>query len=150
MKILIVEDDEGKRRQLINFVKDIFEHIEVSTAQSLNSALKCIVRSKYELILLDMTIPTFDIDKHEEGGRPRAYGGKDLLSQMDRRNIKTPVIMVTMFDRFGKGKDSLTLKELDDKLKIEHKKNYKGSVYYNSAYDDWKMTLSNLITEAVK
>lgn len=150
MNILIIEDDEGKRRQLNDFFEDNFKDIEISTAKSLQSALKCIINSKYDLILLDMTIPTFDIGMLEDGGRPRVYGGKDVLSQMARRRIPTPVIMVTMFDRFGKGKESLTLKELDDKLKSEYPINYKGSVYYNAAYDDWKQILLSLITKTFK
>jgi CheY-like chemotaxis protein len=143
--MLIIEDDEIKREQLISFIKESFPEIQIIAVKSTQSALMKITSNKYDLIILDMTLPTFDYGGDEDGGRIRAYGGRDILRQMNRHRITTPVIMVTQFDRFGKGDESLTLEELDFELQTEHQINYKGSVYYNAAYDDWKSNLHKLI-----
>ena len=143
MKILIIEDDEIKREQLISFIEESFPKMHIIAVNSVQGALKKITSGQYDLIILDMTLPTFDYGGDEDGGRIRAYGGR----QMDRHNIATSVIMVTQFDRFGKGDESLTLEELDLELQAEHQENYKGSVYYNPAYDDWKSSLRDLISK---
>src|SRR5688572_11886351 len=109
MKILIVEDDENKRNQLINFIKDEFPETDIKTAKSMQSGLRTIINEKFDLVLLDMTMPTFDIDVNEvTGGRPQPYAGREILRQMRRRNLETPVLVITQFDRFGDTSNSIT------------------------------------------
>jgi CheY-like chemotaxis protein len=150
MRILVIEDDENKRSQLVAFLGEVIEAASIQIAKSLQTALKKINKETFDLILLDMTLPTFDIAVDEDGGRPRIYGGREILRQMERNGINTPVIMVTQFDRFGKGADSLTLKELDSQLQIAHSRNYTGAVFYNPAVESWKPNLRELIARSIK
>src|SRR5258708_830765 len=107
MRLLVVEDDENKRTQILGFLGERFSWVKVVAAESLQSGLKLIVSDQFDLILLDMTLPTFDVGIDEDGGRPRAYAGREILRQMDRRKIATPVIVLTQFDRFGEGNNAL-------------------------------------------
>lgn len=141
MNILIVEDDENKRTQLIDFLSKEFSFANLNTANSLQSGLRKIISGEIDLVLLDMTMPTFDIGENEDGGRPQPYAGREILRQMERRDIKIPVIVVTQFDRFGEGNDSLTIDELDKELSQEHQKLYLGAVYYNVTLGGWKEKL---------
>jgi len=145
MKILIVEDDEDKRRQISEFLATIVPDLKLNEARSLQSGLHSIMAKAHELVVLDMTMPTFDITAEENGGRPQAYAGRELLRHMKRRNIRTPAIVLTQFDRFGKGADSLTLEELDKELRASHSEYYLGTVYYSVTYEGWKEQLANLI-----
>jgi CheY-like chemotaxis protein len=119
----------------------------VVEARSLNSGLKQIARDKFDLIILDMTMPTFDIGSDEEGGRPQAYGGRELLRQIKRRRIETPVIVLTQFDRFGKEPDQRSIEELDTELRRDHQSNYVRSIRYNVAFDAWRKDLVDAILE---
>jgi DNA-binding NarL/FixJ family response regulator len=145
MKILIVEDDENKSLQLYNFFSEKFPQVEVENAQSLQGGLRKILDGGIDIILLDMTMPTFDIRLDEDGGRPQPYAGREILRQMDRRDIDVPVIVVTQFDRFGSGIDSMTLSELDKQLRLAHPENYKGAIYYDVSFGEWKDDLANKI-----
>jgi CheY-like chemotaxis protein len=142
MRLLVVEDDENKRNQILGFISERFSSVEVTAAESLQSGLKLIVGEHFDLILLDMTLPTFDIGIDEDGGRPRAYAGREILRQMDRRKIGTPVLVLTQFDKFGEGADALTLPELDGLLHQSHPNTYQGAIYYSSSVEDWKEELS--------
>src|SRR5437762_9859016 len=102
MKILLVEDEETKRRQVMDLISQKFSEFGIDEAKSLNSGLRKIAGGAYDLVILDMTMPTFDITLDEDGGRPQAYGGRELLRHMAQRGIKTPVVLLTQFDRFGK------------------------------------------------
>jgi CheY-like chemotaxis protein len=145
MKILLVEDDEDKREQLASFIKTEIR-CELTEAQSFQSALRAIKSSHYDLILLDMTIPTFDITPHDGGGRSQPFGGEMLLHEMLRREIESKVIIVTQFDIFGKGEDEITLKDLDLRLSQQFA-NYLGAVQYGIAYTGWKDVLAKIIKE---
>jgi CheY-like chemotaxis protein len=145
MKILLVEDDENKRKQIISFFDDAFPKSSITVARSYQSGLKAITGDRYDLALLDMTMPTFDIDMNESGGRPQAYAGREILRQMQRRGIKTPILVVTQFDRFGENRDSITLSELDKQLRTDHSENYIGSVYYDVTFSKWREELYRYI-----
>lgn len=145
-----MEDDENKRYQLKDFVDSLLPKSEVVATKSLQSGLKEILHKKYDLIILDMTMPTYDIDINENGGRIQPLAGTELLCQMERRELKIPVIVVTQFDRFGTGKDSTTLQELNLQLRQNHPQNYRGYVYYSTALAGWKQSLRRLIRQTLK
>lgn len=146
MRILVVEDDENKRAQIGNFLKNAYPSTGVTYAMSMQSGLTSIIDGGIDLIILDMTMPTFDITAEEDGGRPQAYAGREILKQMDRFNIRTPVVVVTQFDKFGEGSDSLTLSELNEQLHQSHPQSYRGVVYYDVAVEGWKEELSSMIS----
>ena len=95
-----------------------------------------------------MTMPTYDIGKSEDGGRSQPFAGREILRQMDRREIKAAVIVVTGYSSFGEGADTITRQELDRQLRRDHA-NYLGMIYYKGADDDWKFTLTQRISTAL-
>jgi CheY-like chemotaxis protein len=141
MKILVIEDDENKRLQIIGLIKETFITAAVTTAASYQSGVRALLDGPFDLVLLDMTMRTYDVTPEEEGGRPQAYAGRSILRQMERRDIVNPVILVTQFDRFGEANDLLTLEEVDKQLQLEFPAIYKGAVYYNPAVAGWKEAL---------
>ncbi len=140
-----MEDEESKRQQITDLLKDQFPDSVLSEARSLNSGLRQVASGTFDLVILDMTMPTFDIAFEEEGGRPQAYGGRELLRHMKRRGVSTPVIVLTQFDRFGKEPDQRSIDELDLELRRDHQPNYLGAIRYNIALDTWRDELLRAI-----
>lgn len=103
-----------------------------------------------DLLLLDMTIPNYDPGPDEPGGQTFAFGGRELLRQLDRFDIVLPVIIVTQFETFGKPPYTIGLAELDAEMRDEHASVYKGVVYYNAAIHGWKEQLRELILMATQ
>lgn len=145
MLILLIEDDENKRLQLTQFLHQELPEVEVREERSLQSGLRHIRRNAPDLILLDMTLPTYDAGPDESGGQTHIFGGRELLRQMDRFEINVPVIVVTQFETFGKGPQAVGLSKLDQELRTEHGVVYKGSVYYHAAIHGWEHELKSLI-----
>ena len=150
MKVIILEDDENKRYQLKNYVNEAFPDLHVTVAKSLQSGLRAIIKEGFDLILLDMTMPIYDIDVEENGGRIEPLAGRELMYQMQRREINIPIIVVTQYDRFGSGKGSKTVQELDHQLRQEHPQMYKGYVYYSTSFTGWKQELKKVIRSTVR
>lgn len=143
MKILIIEDDENKRAHIKTLVSNAVEGSTIIIAKSYHSGLRCILDNAPSVILLDMTMPTYDISENEDGGRPQHYAGREILRQMDRRRVTVPVIVITQFDVFGDGPEALNRTQLDYELKRDHSPNYQGTVYYNAASNSWKGELKD-------
>jgi CheY-like chemotaxis protein len=147
MKVLIIEDDQNKRDQIKALITKTYKGCKIFVAKSYHSGLQMTLKTVCDIVLLDMTMPTYDITVDEDGGRPQHYAGREILRQMDRRKVVLPVLVITQFDVFGEGPDTLTRQQLHDELMRDHPLTYKGMVYYNAASDTWISQLVDLIEE---
>jgi CheY-like chemotaxis protein len=149
MRLLLIEDDDRKRSLIHQFLDVSFPSLQVNTAQSYNSALKSIRYDQPDIILLDMSLTTFDPGPEEDGGTPRPFAGRELLGQMERHDIKVATIVVTQYPRFGEGVHRLTLRELDQQLRDKYPEVYLGTVYYNESIEGWKEELGAFIRQII-
>lgn len=150
MKLLLIEDDDNKRKQLGGFVSSTWPTAVVETARSLKSALRALRKSDMpDVVLLDMTLPTFDISAEEAGGSTHAYGGREFLKEVRRFMLPMPVVVVTQYEAFGAGADMMTLNALDSELRRDFPLNYRGYVYYHAAIESWKVQLKDIVERAL-
>jgi len=147
--VLIVEDDENKVTQIKEFLKSAAPQANLIVAHSLQSGLRVVKEKQTDLVLLDMTLPTYDIGPDEPGGDTHPFGGREFLRQLQRFKLKMPVVVITQFETFGSGTDATTLSALDDELRRKHSDNYCGSVYYHAAIESWKDQLKLLLAQAL-
>lgn len=148
MNLLLVEDDENKRQQLLSFLKEHLQDANFTVERSLQSGLRRIRSDKFDVVILDMTLPTYDPTPDESGGQAQIFGGREFLRQMDRFEIDTPVIVVTQFETFGKGIRTMSLQDLDRELRDEHATRYRGAVYYHAAIQGWQPALKALLNDS--
>jgi DNA-binding response OmpR family regulator len=82
MRILLVEDDEG----IIRFIrKGLLENsFSVDVAADGKEGLDSVLRMNYDLVVLDILLPTID--------------GREVLRKIRSGNIQTPVIFLTAVD----------------------------------------------------
>jgi DNA-binding NarL/FixJ family response regulator len=144
MKILFIEDHPYKLNQVLNFLSEKFTDIEVETRGSYNSGLRELIlhNKKYDLLLLDISMPNYDISPEENGGDFLPMAGKLILKEMYLREIPTQAIVVTMHGSF---EDGTKLSELDKALAEEFKDNYAGYVYFTAISNEWREHLETLI-----
>lgn len=98
--ILIVEDEAPKSKHIEDLVMSLAPTARLSTARSVNSALDCLADEQVDLLLLDMSLPTFDVGERESGGRPQAFGGTEVLRHMTMAEIACPTVVITGYEGF--------------------------------------------------
>ena len=142
-KVLLIEDYEEKAKDIRNFLKAKFPDSKVYHCTSYNSAQEMIFEAEqeYDLILLDMSMSTFDLNDDASGGLPEPAAGQNILEGMYLRNISTPVIVVTMYNVFGRKE----LATFDIELKEQYPDNYRSYVYYSAQKGDWRNRLEQQI-----
>lgn len=147
-KILLIEDDEPKRDQILTLLSTEFNHISVSVAKSLNSACRLIDAEYFNLILLDMSLPTFDGGKTVgASGRQKTLGGRDVLRYIVECEIATPVYVVTGFKDFPGENRNIQLEELHKELQIEFPESYRGKVRFSHSSEEWKSRMCAIIRD---
>lgn len=148
MRVLIVENDSNKYDQVKSLLA---EDLKIDTEnifirKSYQSGLESILNNKYDFIILDMSIPTFDITEHDDGGNTLDRGGEIILQEMEREDIFTPSIILTQYEDF----DNVSLSKIDKNLKEEFEEFYLGCIYYNISEENWKHELKNLYLKIKK
>lgn len=145
-RILIVEDNHLKLEKLKDFLTTEFKDVEIEEKTSYNSASKEIALNyeKYDLILLDMSMQTYDISDEESGGEPEPLAGKNILKQIYLRDIPTKVLVVTMYENFV---DGTKISQLDDELKFDYPDNYCGYIFFSHTNFDWAIELRKSINK---
>lgn len=143
MKILYVEDEEVKAKEIVDLLKQ--EHIVV-LKKSLNSGIAAILDDMYDLILLDMSLPLYDYDTEDEDENDfETFAGIDILDELIRTERKENVVVITAFDILGEGDKVITMQQLDEQLKNEYGELYLGIIFYNSSSLEWRRALQNII-----
>lgn len=146
--VLLVEDDDSKRERVANCVLSWDLPIRLEFARSRNSALLRLVEGGVvDLLLLDMTLPTFDVSPRERGGRMRPFGGKEIMRELKMNEIFCPTILVTQLDTFGTGISHTTLVHLVDDLRVMFPEQFLGYVRYSSSQSGWREQLRKLVTD---
>lgn len=148
MDILFIEDDEPKLIQVLDFLKSTYIAAKITTAKSLNSACRRVDEGTFDVILLDMSIPTFDGGKTANAsGRQKTYGGKDFLMYMWEMEFEAPIIVITQFKDFPGDDGTVNMPELDAQIRHDFPTLYRGYVYFEHNSDAWKNGLSRLLKE---
>ena len=148
MRILIIEDDSNKMRRIANEVREIRKDVQLTEARSYQSGVRNLMSGQFDLLLLDMSLPIFDISPEEDGFQVDPFSGRNILAEMSRKNVLVPTAVITMFETFGDGADLMTLQELDKDLAEKYPAIYRGTIYYNSSEINWKESLKKLIEES--
>lgn len=139
-KILIVEDNITKLDKLQCFCGEFYPDSNIVAKNSYNSALAEIIQhgTAYDVILLDVSMYTYDVNNEDNGGEPEPLAGSNILRFMKLRKITTPVVVVTMYESFV---DGVKINELDKGFTTNYSEFYKGYVYFSHKNDDWKANL---------
>lgn len=147
--LLLVEDDEHKRDALSEFLKESFTEVEVTYAASLMSGVRKARKTEHSVILLDMTLPNYDLRDGETGAGMHAFGGVEFLKQMKRHKVFTPVIVITQFETFGQPPNVKDLAELNDEMIDAFSPVYRGAIYYHASIEDWSRSLDTMLREVL-
>ncbi len=145
MRFLVVEDDDNKRRNILEFLGVHFTGIEVVQSASLVTGLREARRISPDLVILDMTLPNYDSNGPDPDGRMHAFGGKEFLRQMARMAGTSKVIVLTQFESFGEAPNVTGLVDLDAELRQKFPALYVGAVYYHASINEWEKNLKSMI-----
>src|SRR5688572_28098870 len=129
MEILVVEDDRLKGTTLLAFLKKHYPSVFPKIERSYQAGLNRIESERFDLILLDMTLPTFNATGSRRIGRPRPLGGYDILRKMRRNKISSKVILVSALADFGSGESKFTFEALAEKCEQEFPDIFAGAVF---------------------
>lgn len=143
MNILIIEDNPLKREKIQEFVSANYR-AKLFEAASYNSGLNLVLSERFDLIILDMSMPTFDRTDVTHGGRFRALAGKEIASKLAKLKRLVPFVVLTGYKDFSVNSQSLSIEQIDQSMRLIGDQ-YKGCIIFDAADSVWKEQLSAII-----
>lgn len=144
MQLLLIEDDGFKRVQIERYLNYLGIR-DISHSYSFNSAKRSIKNSKFDFIVMDMSLPTSDVSIEDTGGIPQTFGGKRLLRYMKYHKIHTPVIVVTQFERFKADGTEVNVESLGKSLAEEFKDFFIEIIYFSHSDTVWQTSIHRIL-----
>ncbi|MBN3725517.1 response regulator [Burkholderia sp. Ac-20379] len=141
MKILIVEDQEEKLRQVEDFFAETRPQCTLTVARSFQQAKTQLRGDQFDLVVLDMSLPMYP-DGENLQSSVLVYGGEDLLAWAKLRIKNLRVIVLTQFDYFASGDNPRDLSKLSVTLKSDFKNTVLNVIHYQESDATWREILS--------
>lgn len=143
MRVLIVEDNRNKLKQIRDLLEKKYADCEIVEAYAFNSGVKKVLENNWDLVILDMSLPTYNITYTESGGDKKPIAGKNIMKRMLNRKIYTPVVVITQFETFDD--DKISLETLNEEFATLFSQIWKGTVYYGN--DEWSKEFDLLLNQ---
>jgi len=145
MRILIVEDDKTKSARLQSFLKTKYPDEIPQFERSYQGGLARVELETFDLILMDMSLPTFNARPSVRLGRPRAFGGYDIMRKMHKKGLVAKIVIVSALEKFGEGDARMTFEEITEKCEDEFPELYAGAVFFKQSDSRWERRLGNIL-----
>jgi len=141
MKILIIEDDPIKLKSVTDFLKNEYQDAKIYDRMSYQSGLKLILKEGFDVVLLDMQLPNYDIKPGEDGYKHRPMAGRDILREIKRKRIPAKVMIITQYDSFGENGKTSSLEEWHTSFTADFANIYLKIIFYKPGSTSWKALL---------
>lgn len=146
-KILFIEDNLIKMEAVLKVLELHYSNAQIITKDSFRTGLKELIENHYDVLLLDMSLPTWDREGVSKQEGFERFGGETIMREMKRKKKHVTTIVITMFNEFGIGKSFIDLIDLDHHLNREFKEFYHGFVKYSSSERKWEVELINILNK---
>lgn len=148
--LLFIEDNPHKRSRIVDFLTERAHEFSITEALSFTSGSKKLETEYFDLILADVSLPTFDKTLTDSGGRFRAFGGLEIARKLARSQTGSPIAFITQYRSFSEKGTSYSFEELKEELSQVCGNQFLGMVFYDASLSAWKDQLNLIISQASK
>lgn len=145
IKILIVEDDLFKTTDIKTYITKHFNDCDIDVVCSYQSGCNAAITNKYDILILDMSIPNFDVNYNENGGDTLKNGGELIMRELLDEDVDFSAVIISQYEEFG----GESIDQIDNRLKKLCPNQYNGWITYSTSNNDWQEKLLNTIRNVI-
>ena len=147
MRILIVEDDPFKLNRLLSETVQLRSKGRTRSVTSLQQAMSVLESETFDVVLLDMAIPSHDSAAGSSDVYSQPVGGLDILLNLALSGRPEKVIVITQYPTVELNREHVPLSRLIGHLEKEDVFNVKGVILF-SEDRPWQSQLRTLLEGA--
>lgn len=148
-RILLIEDEVHKREELTAHLNDFLsEPKSIDVVDSVREAVFATTENDYDLIILDMALPTFTTSEEEgfdDGGLDQALGGVEILRTLQALGKSARIIIVTQYPDISVNGKRVKLRAAPLALSKKYGQEILGAVLYKYKSDLNRSKLQNIV-----
>ncbi len=131
-KILLIEDEVHKKEELSGYLNEFITPVpQLDIEGSVRSAVVAVTDNDYDLIILDMALPTFSTDADNyDGGRDQALGGIEILRTLKNLRKRATIIIVTQWPDISVEGKRTKLRHARTVLSKKYEQNVEAALLY--------------------
>lgn len=144
-KFLIIEDDNYKSEAILNIINKERSDSVVELAENVSSAIRLINSNVYDLIFLDMALPSHPVAAG--GGSPLSLlsGGLEVLFELKTLKRKDRCLIVTQFPEIGMNGRLIPLKDAPNEILKYYGCDVITCIYYSNDSNEWQENIRKII-----
>lgn len=145
-KILVIEDDNFKAEDLR---REILNECEVSIVGSVRDAVVTVLNQSFDIVVLDMALPTFTANAASASGTAQPQGGVEVLRALKSVSAGTPVIIVSQYPDLEVDGEFHSLEQSPGVLSARYGIRVVGAVVYDFQDRTWAGAFRELLRPLV-
>jgi len=148
MKVLVVEDEEHKSNDLVARLGQHGVGMQTITlANSVREAVLAVTQYNYDLIVLDMALPTFSkgADSDQVGGLAQSSGGIEVLRTLHAVGAQARIIIVTQYPEIVINGVNAKPTQVAGIVAKRYGQEVLGTVIYSFNTPEWGRTFDRII-----
>lgn len=146
--VLLVEDEAHKVNDLIGRLRAHgVADSAVCTVSSVRDAVLQVMSRTFDLIVLDMALPTFTKSSAAggSGGIAQPVGGIEVLRALKSKGERCPIVIVTQYPEVLINGVSVRLNHLPKVIARHYQQNLLGAILYAYKQPGWQQDFDHLI-----
>ncbi|MFQ3252298.1 MAG: CheY-like chemotaxis protein [Loktanella salsilacus] len=138
MKVLIVEDDSYKRDAVAAFIRRKYTSVDVEFRKSVQSAVECVTNEDFDFVVLDMSLPSHDLESGGALSIPRLSGGVEVLFELNYLKKTPKVIILTQYPEVEMSNELVPLLDVREFVAENYGVNIVDCVYFDFERSEWQ------------
>lgn len=145
MNILIIEDDDYKLERIKAFTISKLGDVHFRYSESLKEALEAVTENTYDLIFVDMAIPSHPTIAGQ--GTPVSFntGGLEVLMELSASGRSDPCIIITQYPDIEISGEYIPVNQVKEKLPILLECEVAACILYDEDNDNWQSELGAVL-----
>jgi len=147
--VLIVEDDEHKISDVEELLESLETKFEVVVKKSVREGIIFVAKNDVDLILLDLSLPTFDETATSAGGSGQPQGGLEIVRMLKRKGAYPSIILVSQYHQLEFDGKFVSLDNSVPIIRERYQANVIGAVLYSVSSLEWRTPMISYLRQVI-
>lgn len=144
--VLIVEDEAHKIKDLTDRISTKFPLSMVTSVSSVRNAVLKVIENDYDLIVLDMALPTFEKTGAGKGaGNSQVIGGMEIIRALKASRKSPSIIIVTQYPDIILDGTKIKLSRVSKVINEKYNQQVVSSILYSYKNKQWESAFENAL-----
>lgn len=148
IKILLIEDDSFKAKSLRDFISSVLlDKMSINEVSSLVEAINQINQDSFDLVLIDMAIPSHPIISGEGSPMSLLTGGLEVLLELKFLERSDSCVIITQYPEIELSGKFFSIQQASSAIKEQLNCDVFACIEYLEGSENWKIALLKVLKQ---